>query len=71
MASAPEVVAGNSVNTPVITAADSTPTRPPANAAATPTHRGNTSAMPVNRWASREESWNRRRSHPAVLACAS
>jgi hypothetical protein len=70
VASGPEVVAGNSDNTPVITAADSTPTRPPANAAATPTQRGNTSARPVSRCASREESWNRRRNHPAVLACA-
>ena len=69
--SAAEVVAGRSRSTSVITVAASTPTRPAASAPATAIHRGNPSANPVSRCASREESWNRRRSHPAVLACAS
>ena len=51
-----------------IAAADSTPTRPAASAPCTPSQRGNTPANAVSRPASRAESWNRRRSHRAVLA---
>ena len=70
VASAPDVVSRQLGQHPGDHRGRLHPHPPAANAAATPTHRGNTSARPVSRWASREESWNRRRNHPAVLACA-